>query len=83
MTQFEITLEKYEKEIAQKEKKDDDDTSALNLNSYIGKEIFNLVIPNVVSPISQIYEYDTQIIEKNVILRLVDNHYLLFNKMFQ
>lgn len=53
-----------------------------NLNEAIGKYLYELIVDGLNYPNKEIYEYDTEIIpDKDTILKLVENHYLLINKL--
>lgn len=64
----ELKLEHYRDELAK--------NPSVNINEFIGKKLIRLVFDNT------IYEYDTQIVEKEIIFQLVDGHYLLLNKIY-
>ncbi len=71
---YEISTQTYKDELLK--------NSSLTINTFIGRQAFDLIVPNLSKPASTIHEYDTQVIDKSTILQLVDTHYLLLNKVF-
>lgn len=65
----ELKLEHYQDELAK--------NRSVNINEFIGNKLIELVFDQF----NNIYEYDTQIVETEIIFQLVDGHYLLLNKI--
>jgi len=49
-----------------------------NINDFIGRALIEVALNNV----TELFEYDTQIVEKEIIFQVVDDHYLLLNKIY-
>lgn len=66
----ELKLENYRDELVS--------NPSANINEFIAKNLIEIVFDQL----NHIYEYDTQIVEKETIYKIVDEHYLLLNKIY-